>query len=143
MPHPNPETVTLNDILITEELSRRGSRTPNLQAENQAMQMLIHHMTQDAASLMQTLVDTALELCQAGTTGLSLLETTADGAEIFRWTALAGTLAHHVGGSTPRNFSPCGVCLDQGVPVFFPTLNAISPTSRQRIRPLWKGWCCR
>ncbi|GAA6614916.1 ATP-binding protein [Scytonema sp. NUACC26] len=119
MQHPNPETVTLKDILITEELSRRASRTPNLQAENQAMRMLIHRMTHDAASLMQTLVDTALELCQAGTTGLSLLETTADGAEIFRAQALAGTLAHHVGGSTKRNFSPCGVCLDQGVPVLF------------------------
>jgi signal transduction histidine kinase len=119
MQNPNPETVTLNDILITEELSRRAPRSPNLQAENQAMRMLIHQMTHDTESLIQTLVDTALELCQAGTTGLSLLETAADGEEIFRWKALAGTLAHYVGGSTPRNFSPCGVCLDQGIPVLF------------------------
>lgn len=119
MQRPNPKTVTLNDILITEELSRRASRVPNLQAENQVMRMLLHRMASDTETLLQTLVDTALELCEAGTTGVSLLETTPDGEEIFRAQALAGNLAPHAGGSTPRNFSPCGVCLEQGSPVLF------------------------
>jgi PAS domain S-box-containing protein len=119
MQRPNPETVTLNDILITEELSCRTPRSANLQAENQAMRSLAQQMARDSQSLMQTLADTALELCQAGTAGVSLLETIPDGEEIFRWTVLAGTLAHHVGETTPCNFSPCGVCLDQGSPVLF------------------------
>lgn len=83
------------------------------------MRSLVQQMARDSQSLMQTLADTALELCQAGTAGVSLLETTPDGEEVFRWTVLAGTLAHHVGGSTPRHFSPCGVCLKQGTPVLF------------------------
>ncbi|HEY9763633.1 MAG TPA: ATP-binding protein [Trichocoleus sp.] len=119
MQRPNPETVTLNDILITEELSRRAPRPPNWQAEAEAMRSLGRQMAQASEILMQTLVDTALELCQAGTTGVSLLETTPDGTEIFRVQALAGTLAHYVGGSIPRDFSPCGVCLEQGSPVLF------------------------
>uniref|UniRef100_B8HKS2 histidine kinase n=1 Tax=Cyanothece sp. (strain PCC 7425 / ATCC 29141) TaxID=395961 RepID=B8HKS2_CYAP4 len=117
MQHPDPGTTTLNEILITEELGRRSSRFPNWQAETQAMQRLARQMAEGSQSLIQTLVDTALDLCQAGTAGVSLLEKTPDGAEIFRWNALAGTLADHVGGSTPRHFSPCGVCLDQGVAV--------------------------
>jgi PAS domain S-box-containing protein len=119
MQRPNSETGTLKDILMTEELSRRSPHTTKWQAQAEAMQRLIHQMAQDSDSLLQTLVDTALELCTAGTTGVSLLETTPEGAEIFRWNALAGTLANYVGGITPRNFSPCSVCLDQGAPVLF------------------------
>jgi PAS domain S-box-containing protein len=119
MQRPQSTSVTLNDILITEALSQRSPRQPNWQAENQAMRSLAKQMAQDSQNLMQTLADTALKLCQAGTAGVSLLETTPDGEEIFRWAVLAGTLAHDVGGSTPRNFSPCGVCLDQDTPVLF------------------------
>lgn len=114
-----PPRVTLNNIVITEELSGRSPRPPNWQAQAQAMQPLARQMAQGSQSLLQTLADIALELCQAGTAGVSLLETTPDGEEIFRWVVLAGTLAHHVGGSTPRNFSPCGVCLEYGTPVLF------------------------
>ncbi|MBD1913233.1 MULTISPECIES: ATP-binding protein [unclassified Leptolyngbya] len=119
MQRPKSETVTLKDILITEELAQRPPRSPNLQAENQAMRSLAQQMARDSQSLMQTLADTALELCQAGTAGVSLLETTADGEKCFRWNVLAGTLAHHAGSTTPHHFSPCGVCLDQGTPVLF------------------------
>jgi PAS domain S-box-containing protein len=119
MQRPQPETVTLKDILITEELFKRSPQLPHWQAETEAMRSLAHQMARDSQSLMQSLADTALELCRAGTAGVSLLETTPEGEELFRWAVLAGTLAHHVGGSTPRNFSPCGVCLDQGTPVLF------------------------
>src|SRR3712207_2888184 len=109
----------LEDILITQELSQRAAtrldgqpRSPDWQAEAQAMQTLARQMASGSEALLQSLVETAVELCQAGTAGISLLETTPDGEEIFRWTVLAGTLSQYVGGTTPRNFSPCGVCLD-------------------------------
>ncbi|HEY9736156.1 MAG TPA: GAF domain-containing protein, partial [Trichocoleus sp.] len=112
-------SLTLDDILITQELSHRPSRPPNWQAEAQAMQPLAQQMVQATDSLVQTLADTALALCQAGTTGVSLLETTTGGEEVFRWSALAGTLSQYVGTLTPRGFCPSGVCLEQGGPVLF------------------------
>ncbi len=139
MQRPNPQIVTLNEILVTEELFRRVSRTPNLQAENQAMRVLIQQMAQNSETFMQTLVNTALALCEAGTTGLSLLETTPDGEEIFRWHALAGTLAHHAGSSTPRNFSPCGVCLEQGTPVLFSHPEDYFPYFQEANIPIVEG----
>ena len=36
---------------------------------------------------------------------------------IFRWIALAGAFRPYVGGSTPRNYSPCGICLDRNEPI--------------------------
>ncbi|MFN6571044.1 ATP-binding protein [Dendronalium sp. ChiSLP03b] len=119
MQRPQRETVTLEDILITEELSRRNPRPANLLKENQALHALARQLINQPETMLQSLVDMALELWIAGTAGVSLLETTPTGEEIFRWNVLAGTLAQYVGGSTPRNFSPCGVCLERGTPVLF------------------------
>ncbi len=117
MHQPFRGTVTLKDILITEALLQRSPRTPNWQAEAEAMRTLMRQMASSSDDLLQSLANTAVDLCQAGAAGVSLLETTPEGETVFRWNVLAGTFAHHVGGSTPRNFSPCGVCLDQGAPV--------------------------
>lgn len=111
--------IQLNDVLITEELSRRSSRQPNLHAENQAMRSLARQLAQTPERMLQHLVDLAVELCDAGTAGVSLVEPQPDGEAVFRWVAMAGLLASYVGGCTPCNFSPCGVCLEQGASVLF------------------------
>jgi signal transduction histidine kinase len=46
-----------------------------------------------------------------------MLEAAPDGGKQFRWVALAGCLTSHIGGTTPRDFSPCGECLDRGEPI--------------------------
>ena len=119
MQRPQRETVTLNDILITEELSRRSPRLPNLLSENQALHTLARQLVNQPEAMLQVLVDMALDLCSAGSAGVSLLEVLPSGSEVFRWNVLAGTLAQYVGGTTPRKESPCGVCLDRGSPVLF------------------------
>ncbi len=110
--------VTLEDILITPELSRRRSRAPDYAAENRALVALAREMATNPKNLPQKLVDLALELCRAGTAGISLLKSDAEG-EYFSWEALAGMYAPRVGGRTPRNFSPCGTTLDRGAPQLF------------------------
>ncbi|WP_413161561.1 PAS domain S-box protein [Capilliphycus salinus ALCB114379] len=114
-----PENLTLDDILLTSELSRRSPSPPNWQAEVRAMQTLAAQMAINSETLLQSLVDVALELCQAGSAGVSLLETTPEGEEVFRWNVLAGQLAEYVGGTSPRNCSPCGVCLERGEPQLY------------------------
>src|ERR1700737_2307867 len=110
--------VTLEDILITQELSRRRSRAPDYAAENRALTALAREMATNPNNLPQKLVDLASALCRAGTAGISLLKTEAEG-EYFSWEALAGVYAPRVGGRTPRNFSPCGTTLDRGAPQLF------------------------
>jgi signal transduction histidine kinase len=113
------QQASLEDILITPKLKSRRRRKPNFYAENVALQSLARVMTTAPNTLVDTLLRLALELCSAGTAGLSLLETTAQGEHIFRWTNLAGALSKHIGGSTPRDFSPCGVTLDCNAPQLF------------------------
>jgi hypothetical protein len=69
--------------------------------------------------LIDSFLKMAIDLCRAGTTGLSLLETNSTGEQGFRWTNLTGKLATCVGGTTPRNFSPCGIALDYNAPQLF------------------------
>jgi signal transduction histidine kinase len=73
-------------------------------------------MAQNPDQLIDTLLSVALDLCDAGTAGLSVLDSEQ---QVFRWTNLAGVLSKYVGGSTPREFSPCGVTMDCNSPQLF------------------------
>jgi signal transduction histidine kinase len=116
---PPTEPVTLNDVLITYKLRTRRRRKANLYQENEALRALARKMASDPNKLIESLLETALELCCAGSAGLSLFETLPDGQRIFRWVCLAGQFKPYTGGTTPANFSPCGVTLERDAPQLF------------------------
>ena len=105
-------TAALEEVLTTASLASRPHRLPRAASENKALRALVTVMANAPEELPNALLRTALELCGAGTAGLSLLETTPNGEVIFRWTNLDGVLKDRIGGFTPRHFSPCGVVLD-------------------------------
>ena len=109
----NSSPVPLEEVLITEELAARPSRTPDFRAENEALLTLVKALAESPKSILQKLVDTARVLCRADSAGISLEEDLAEG-KIFRWRAVAGELAPFLGGTMPRDFSPCGVAVDRG-----------------------------
>lgn len=78
---------------------------------------LIGAMAGNSQTVLDTVTEAALSLCRAGSTGISLLEAADSEEAIFRWVALSGAYKDFIGGHTPRNWSPCGVCLDEGAPV--------------------------
>ena len=62
--------------------------------------------------MLQKLTDTALELCQAHSAGVSLLESEGE-RTFFRWHAVSGKFAPLLWSTLPRDFSPCGTVLDR------------------------------
>jgi PAS domain S-box-containing protein len=100
------------------ELSRRPSRPPDYLAENRALVALAQKLATSPDDILQKLAETALSLCRAHSSGLSLLED-EDNRENFHWRAIAGEWASHLGGGTPREFGPCGTVLDRNVPLLF------------------------
>jgi signal transduction histidine kinase len=116
---PVSQPALLDDILITYKLNSRRRRKPNSYAENAALHSLARTMATAPRELIDTLLRTALELCSAGTAGLSLLEIPSQGEPIFRWTNLVGGLRKHIGGTTPRHSSLCGVTLDRNAAQLF------------------------
>ena len=109
--------IRATDLLVTELLATRPPKPANVAAEAAAFYELATLMLDSPERAIQRFMELALELCDAGSAGLSVLAEAEDGSEIFRWDALAGQFASHVGGTTPRHFSPCGLCLDQAAPV--------------------------
>ena len=106
------------ELLVTQRLRTRLARTGDLRAELDAFRELSALMVRDPESAVQRFLELAIELCPAaGSAGLSELERGDGGEEIFRWTALAGEFAPYVGGTTPRDFSPCGLCLSRGTTI--------------------------
>ncbi len=110
---------SLVDVLITDQLSARICRERDSCEETKALDTLAEILSVYPHRLMDSFLQMPLELCHAGTGGLSLLESNSQGEQVFRWTHLSGALAKHVGGTTPRNFSPCGVTLDRNSPQLF------------------------
>jgi two-component sensor histidine kinase len=99
--------VTVAAVSITHELSRRPSPAPDYLREKLALQDLAHQMANHPEQLLPHLVQQAVDICDAASAGISVLE-----GEVFRWLGLAGTLAVFEGATAPRDFSPSGVCID-------------------------------
>ena len=118
-------SVPLESVLCTEELKRRPSRPPDYQAENHALLALAQELTNSPGSVLQKLVDIALELCRAHSAGISLLEEgppghLSPGGDHFRWHAVAGQWAPLIWNTTtPRDYGPCGTVLDRNATLLF------------------------
>ena len=111
--------IGLQDVLITGELSKRLPAELDRAAADAALHDLGSSIASGHLVLVRQLVEAALRLCSAHTSGISILRTDADGVSRFHWDALAGVYAGNVGGTTPRDFSPCGATLDRRSPQLF------------------------
>jgi signal transduction histidine kinase len=112
------DALPLESILCTERLRNRRSRTPDYKMENSALVALARALADSPRTILQTLADTILEVCQADSAGISLL-TQDDGGKRFYWPAISGRWKSHVGGGTPRDFGPCGDVLDRNTALLF------------------------
>ena len=101
-------TVSLDAVDIRPELERRPRRASSLADEHRAFAVLAAEMAANPRNMLQKLVEVAVDLCDAHTSGISLLE-----GDVFRWEAVAGVFAAARGGTMPRDQSPCGVCIDR------------------------------
>jgi two-component sensor histidine kinase len=68
-----------------------------------------------------------MELCDANSAGMSLYEPQPGSPGVFRWHYLTGLLTAFSGATTPRDFSPCGVCLDQRTPILMANAERFYP----------------
>lgn len=95
----------------TEELSRRPARPADYAAENGALLRLARAQSKPRAQLLQEIADAALALCDAGSSGISLLEGLGSQRQ-FRWLAVAGLCAGLEGRTTGWEDCPCRLVLE-------------------------------
>jgi PAS domain S-box-containing protein len=71
-------------------------------------------------TVLQSLCQNVLALSRAGSAGVSLKSISDAGAPIFVWPAIAGGWSSYVGGTMPRDASPCGMVINAQIPLLFP-----------------------
>jgi hypothetical protein len=91
-------------------LASRPGRAPDHRKESSALLRLADEMAERPQTVLQALCEVLIEVCQAGSAGVSLFESD-DPASDFWWPAIAGAWAPFVGGGMPRAQSPRR-CLD-------------------------------
>lgn len=104
---------TFQQVVRTFELQTRLGREPDHALESSALSELSKIMASSPRQILQALAHAAFELCEAGSAGVSTLDSETGGdPSLFRWRALAGAWAARYPGTTvPRDFCPCGMVL--------------------------------
>jgi two-component sensor histidine kinase len=105
------------DLFVTRAKLHRREVAPDLQAEAAAFCELSKILADDPGVALRHLLDIARNSCHAGSAGLSLLRDDGSGRPVVHWAAISGALASHEGADTPRDSSPCGLCLDAGATI--------------------------
>jgi GAF domain-containing protein len=105
-----------SQVYITQELAHRQPKRTDWNRATLALRNLAARASENPQQVLPALVDLAMEITGGSTAGLSLYEK-EPAPGIFRWHYLRGKLAPFDGGITPRNYSPCGITLDQAAPV--------------------------
>lgn len=110
----------LPDLLMTTEatLAGRPAREPQLARENAALLAVADECAERPGNALQTVCRYALDLCGAGSAGISLFATSASDSDLY-WPAIAGAWSRYVGGGMPRRGSPSGVVADRDAVLLF------------------------
>jgi len=90
--------VPLEAIISTEELHLRPPRPRDNEALISALVSLSQTLANTPERILQELAETALRLCFAHSSGISLLEE-EQGRSIFRWHGVAGEYEPHLSGA--------------------------------------------
>jgi PAS domain S-box-containing protein len=107
------------DAPTASTLAGRPSRAPDYQVENRALVALAREMADNPSTVLQKVADLVMELCRAGSAGVSILEADETGGGIFRSHAVSGAWAKHVRDTMPRDASPCGTVFDRNACMLF------------------------
>jgi GAF domain-containing protein len=110
--------VDLAEVQITSQLALRRGRAAGFNVDSYALTAIARAVGRSPEALFDTVVQLALELCAAGSAGISMIDA-EDEESGFAWTALAGQLGARVGGRTPRHDSACGITYDTCKPQLF------------------------
>jgi hypothetical protein len=80
---------------------------------------LTHSFVNSPDTILQELVNAAVELCGADSAGISLETEEKSEANYYHWVATAGQYNGFMNAVLPRYPSACGICLERGKPQLF------------------------
>ncbi len=107
------------DLDTHTEFAARELHLRDLTLQMEGLRRLTHSFVQSPDSILQELVNAAVDLCGADSAGISLETDEKSDANYYHWVAAAGQYNEFLNAVLPRYPSACGICLERGKPQLF------------------------
>lgn len=107
------------DILTDPAFASRRVHFRSAAAQMEGMRRIAHAFVENPATILQELVNAAVELCGADSAGISIEKDDRTEKDFYHWVATAGQYSGFLDAVLPRYPSACGVCLERGRPQLF------------------------
>lgn len=107
------------DLQHDSAFAIRSLHTRDVAIQMEGMRRLTHAFVESPDTLLQELVNAAVDLCDADSAGISMEQEDKSDKNFYKWVATAGKYAHFLNATLPRYPSACGVCLERGQPQLF------------------------
>jgi len=107
------------DLQDDPAFSARSLHPRDTTTQTEGMRRLARAFVEQPETILQQLVDAAVDLCGADSAGISLeLEERTD-ENYFQWVATAGQYTSFLNAMLPRYPSACSLCIERGQPQLF------------------------
>jgi hypothetical protein len=107
------------DIEREGVFATRPPRVRDATVPMEGMQRIAHAFVENPETILQELVNAAVELCGADSAGISIEREDRTEADFYHWVATAGQYSAFLNAVLPRYPSACGICLERGAPQHF------------------------
>jgi hypothetical protein len=98
------------------EFAARPERSRDVTVIPEGMRRIAHALIEDPDSILQILVETAVELCGADSSAISLEKEDRTEDAWYHWVAIAGAYSGMYNATFPHYPTGCSVCLERGTP---------------------------
>jgi hypothetical protein len=106
------------DVVNDRAFAGRSLHVHDTAAQVRGMHQLALAFAGPPDTVLQALVDAAVDLCGAESAGISI-EREENAAKFYQWVATAGQYGRFLNAMLPLYPSACGVCLERGRPQIF------------------------
>jgi hypothetical protein len=107
------------DILTDPQYAARKPSARDVSLQMVGLERLARAFVERPETILQELVNAAVELCGADSAGISIERENRTDKHFYHWVATAGLYSGFLDASLPRYPSACGICLERGRPQLF------------------------
>jgi hypothetical protein len=143
----NPEETGLEVVALESdvEFAARRLHSRDIATQMAGLKRLTQAFVENPDTILQELVNSAVELCGADSAGISIEKDDKTDSAYYHWIATAGTYSAFLDAILPKYPSACGICLAENRPQhfrvserFFEILGVEAPTVTDGILIPWE-----
>jgi hypothetical protein len=133
------------DLVDDASFAERHLHERDVVTQMEGMRRVARAFVNSPDTILQELVNAAVELCGADSAGISIEREDRSDSDFYQWVATAGAYSGFLNAVLPRSPSACGVCLERGRPQlfrvtkrFFDLLGVVAPEVTDGILLPWE-----